>query len=71
MKNKPFKLDSIEMLTQTSVGQSVMNAGLNTWFQTHDIFKAWDALTEASNNNCFTIPFWSVFFSCDLSKFIR
>jgi hypothetical protein len=59
------------MLNQTSIGSLIWNSFLDTLHQTNDLVKAWNAAAETSNKNCFTIPFWLVFFSCDMPKLIR
>ena len=71
LNNKNIKFDSVEMLTQTPTGLLVWNSFFDTLHQTNDWIKAWNAAAETSNKNCFTIPFWLVFLSCDMSKLIR
>jgi len=40
MKKKNIKFDSIEMLTQTRIGNLVFNTAIDTLCHTNDVFKA-------------------------------
>ena len=70
MNNKNIKFHSIEMLNQTSSSSLIWNSFFETLNQTNDLIKALNAAAETSNKNCFTIPFWLVFY-CDVLKLIR
>ena len=65
-----FKLNSIEILTQTETGSLVWNTFLDTIGQTKDLNKAWNTAAELSNKNGFTIPFW-LMVGLDILKLIR
>ena len=45
------------MLNQTSSGSLVWNSFFDSLHQTNDWIKAFNAATERSNKNCFTISF--------------
>jgi hypothetical protein len=71
MNNQNIKLDSIEMLTQTTVGNLVLNTAVETISQTNDLCKTWNATTEIFNKTGFTFPFCFLFVTCDIPKFLR
>jgi hypothetical protein len=59
------------MLTQTRVGNLVLNTASNTFCQTLDVFKTWNAVSEISNKTGFTFAFWFVFVTCVTPKLLR
>ena len=59
------------MLTQIPTDTLVLNTAIEHFCHTKDVFKAWNAATEVSNKNGFTLPFWLVFFGCDVLKLIH
>lgn len=65
-----YKLNSIEIFTQTQTGSLVWKSFLDTVYLTQDLSKAWNTATEISNKNRFTIPFW-LMVGLDILKLVR
>ena len=59
------------MLTQTPTDTLVLNTAIDTSARRKTFLKHGMPATEVSNKNGFTLPFWPVFFGCDVLQLIH